>query len=325
VPPAGQTAGGTSRKGHKRFRVSAISLRSRHLAGDRSTSGVERLERRWGLAFSLPAMVYFAVFWLFPLGLAAYYSFTDYNLVQSPRWIGLQNYRNLASDTEFKHSVVVTALFTAGFVIPTVLLALLIATPLSRAKRGNVFLRSLFFVPAVMPLVASAILWQLIYQTDGLANTVLRWLGFAPVAWLTSPSVALWALVAMVVWKYLGLYILILTAGLQSVPTSVYHAAALDGAGPLRTFFKITLPLIRRTLLFVVVVAIIGAAQAFVPVYILTSGGPATATEVLPIYLFNNAFSYTAMGYASAIAMVLLIALVALSLIQFRIFRTGDE
>jgi len=303
--------------------VSALSLRSPHL--EAASSGVERLERRWGVAFSLPAMAYFAVFWLLPLGLAVYYSFTDYDLVSSPRWVGIRNYQDLANDSEFKHSLTTTGLFTLGFVVPTVVVALLIAAPLSRARRGNVFLRSLFFIPAVMPLVASAILWQLIYQTDGLANTILRWFGFTPVAWLTTPDVALWAVVAMVVWKYLGLYILIFTAGLQSVPTSVYHAAALDGAGTLRTFFQVTLPLIRRTLLFVIVIAIIGAAQAFVPIYILTNGGPAEATEVLPIYLFNNAFSYTSMGYASSIAMVLLVVLVLLSLVQFRLFRTTDS
>jgi multiple sugar transport system permease protein len=286
-----------------------------------SAAGVER---RWGLLLASPAALYFAIFWVLPLGLAAYYSFTAYDLVQSPRWIGLQNYSALGHDPDFKNSLVVTGLFTAGFVIPTVVLALIVATPLSRPGRWHSLLRALFFIPAVMPLVASAALWQLIYANQGLANAILQALGLGPVNWLTSPGVALWSLVAMVVWKYFGLYVLILTAGLQSVPASVYDAAALDGSRTLRTFFHITLPLIRRPLLFVVVIALIGAAQSFVPAYILTNGGPADATNVLPLYIFQNAFSYTSMGYASAIAMVLLAILIILSLIQFRLFRSED-
>jgi multiple sugar transport system permease protein len=290
----------------------------------RQQSGVAALERRWGLLLSAPATLYFAIFWLLPLGLAAYYSFTAYDLVTTPQWIGTENYRALADDPDFKNSVVVTALFTVGFVVPTVVLALLIAAPLSRPGRGYVFLRTLFFIPAVMPLVASSILWKLVYAPNGMLNTIGGALGMGRVDWITSPDTALWAIVAMVVWKYLGLYVLIFTAGLQSVPSNVYHAAALDGSRTLRTFFRITVPLIRRTLLFVVVIAIIGAAQSFVPVYILTRGGPAQATEVLPVYIFQNAFSYTDMGYASAAAMFLLVTLVLLSLVQFRVFRTQE-
>lgn len=290
----------------------------------RRAAGMTGVERRWGLMFASPAAVYFAIFWLLPLALAAYYSFTDFQLVSSPHWIGLHNFRNLAKDPEFTHSLGVTALFTVGFVVPTVILALLIAAPLSRPGRGHALIRALFFIPAVMPLVASAVLWQLIYANNGLANSILEALHLSPVNWLTSSGVALWALVAMVVWKYLGLYVLILTAGLQSVPENLYHAAALDGSRTMRTFFRITLPLIRRPLLFVVIIALIGAAQSFVPVYILTNGGPAEATEVLPLYIFQNAFSYTAMGYASSMAMVLLVVLILLSLVQFRIFRTED-
>jgi multiple sugar transport system permease protein len=297
---------------------------TRPLGRGRARSATAGVERRWGLLFSCPAAVYFAIFWVLPLALAAYYSFTDYSLVSSPKWIGLRNYHSLLRDPEFTHSLVVTALFTVGFVVPTVVLALLVAAPLSRPGRWHGVIRSLFFIPAVMPLVASAVLWQLIYANQGLANTMLGWVGASPVNWLTSSGVALWALVAMVVWKYFGLYVLILTAGLQSVPENVYHAAALDGSRTVRTFVRITLPLIRRPLLFVVVIALIGAAQSFVPVYILTNGGPAEATTVLPLYIFQNAFSYTAVGYASAMAMVLLLVLVLLSLVQFRLFRTED-
>jgi multiple sugar transport system permease protein len=276
------------------------------------------------MIFALPAAVYFAVFWLVPLATAIYLSFTQYDLVSSPTWLGLDNYRRLVNDPQFWNSLRVTLIFSVGFVVPTVLLALLIAVPLSRSSRTNGLLRALFFLPAVMPLVASAILWQVIYASNGLANTVLGDFHIASVDWLTSPSVALWSVIIMVVWKYLGLYMLIFMAGLQTIPHSVYEAAALDGARTFRTFFQITIPLLKRTLLFVAVIAIVGAAQAFIPAYILTAGGPINATEVLPLFLYQNAFSYTHFGYACTMAVILFIILLVLSRLQFQVFRSDE-
>lgn len=277
------------------------------------------------MVFTLPAAVYFAVFWIYPLMLSGYYSFTNYDLFQSPQWVGFQNYRDLFADTTFQNSLRVTAWFAIGSIIPTIVLSLVLALPLSQRRASSVVFRALFFVPLVMPLVAAALLWQAIYTTDGLANTMLGWVGISRVDWLTSSQVALWALIIMVVWKHLGLYLILFVAGIQTIPHTVYEAAALDGARAFRTFFLVTLPLLRRTLLFVVVIAIVGAMQAFVPAFILTRGGPANATQLLPLYLYSNAFSFTRMGYASAIAVLLFIGLVMLSWVQFRVFRRGGE
>nr|WP_236667993.1 sugar ABC transporter permease [Nonomuraea sp. K271] len=231
----------------------------------------------------------------------------------------------MAEDPGFWNSAQVTLVYTAGSVIPSIVLALAIAVPLARPGRLNGVLRGLMMIPAVMPLVATSVVWRIIYADGGPADAVLGVAGFGPVSWLTDDGIALWALVIMVTWKHLGLFVIILTAGLQGLPPSVYEAAALDGAGPVRAFFSITLPLLRRTLLFVLVIAVVGSMQAFVPAFLLTGGGPAGATEVLPYYMWSNAFGFERMGYASAMAMVLLAVLVVLSLVQFRFLRGGGD
>lgn len=274
---------------------------------------------------ALPAMAYFLVFWIYPFLSAIYYSFTRYDFVGSAEWVGLENYRFLLEDPAFFNSVKVTIMFGLGTIIPTILLALLIAVPLSQPGRTSTALRTMLFLPAVVPLVASAFLWQGMYARDGLANRMLGWIGIDGYAWLTDPNVALWALIVMVIWKSLGLYMLLLIAGLQALPQNVYEAAALDGAGTLRTFFQVTLPMLRKTLLFVVVIATIASMQSFVPAFLLTRGGPGNATEVLPMYLYKNAFSFTDVGLASAVSVLLFVGLLLLAFAQFKVFRIGDE
>ncbi|TDC01109.1 sugar ABC transporter permease [Nonomuraea longispora] len=290
-----------------------------------SGQGQRRAEGRAGGLLALPAAIYFGVFWLLPFLSAAYLSFTRYDLAGMPEWVGLDNYRKMAEDPGFWNSAQVTLVYTAGSVIPSIVLALAIAVPLARPGRLNGVLRGLMMIPAVMPLVATSVVWRIIYADGGPANAVLGVAGFGPVSWLTDDGIALWALVIMVTWKHLGLFVIILTAGLQGLPPSVYEAAALDGAGPVRAFFSITLPLLRRTLLFVLVIAVVGSMQAFIPAFLLTGGGPAGATEVLPYYMWSNAFGFERMGYASAMAMVLLAVLVVLSLVQFRFLRGGGD
>lgn len=290
-----------------------------------SGRGQRRAEARVGALLALPAAIFFGLFWLLPFLSAVYLSFTSYDLAGTPEWIGLDNYRRMAEDPGFWNSAQVTAVYTLGSVVPSIVIALAIAVPLSRPGRLNGVLRGLIMIPAVMPLVATSVVWRIIYADGGLANMMLGVVGLGPVSWLTDESMAVWALVVMVTWKHLGLFVIILTAGLQGLPQSVFEAAALDGAGPVRTFWSITVPLLRRTLLFVLVIAVVGSMQAFVPAFLLTGGGPAGATEVLPYYMWSTAFSFERMGYASAMAMVMLTVLVVLSLVQFRFLRGGED
>ena len=295
-------------------------------AGRPPRTGLEIGQRRWGLALALPSILYFLVFWVYPFFSATYYSFTDYDFVQKPEWTGFENYRFMFSDPGFTNSVRVTLLFAVGTIVPTIVLAFCLAVPLAKASRSSNVLRTLLFLPAVVPLVAASFLWQGMYASDGLVNRVLGWFGVDGKSWLQDPDWALRALIVMVIWKSLGLYMLLLIAGLQTLPQNVYEAAALDGARPIRTFFQVTLPMMRKQLLFVVVIATVAAMQSFVPAYLLTKGGgPGTATEVLPMYLYTNAFAFTDVGLASAASVVLFLALLVLSLIQFRVFKMGER
>ncbi|GAA3222224.1 carbohydrate ABC transporter permease [Nonomuraea helvata] len=290
-----------------------------------SGKGQRWAEARTGGLLALPAALYFLVFWLVPFVSAVYLSFTSYDLAGTPEWTGLANYRRMLADPGFWNSAKVTAVYTVASVVPSIVLGLALAVPLSKPGRYNAFLRALIMIPAAMPLVASSMTWSVIFADKGLANTLIGLAGAEPKPWLTDEGLALWALVIMTTWKHLGLFVIILTAGLQGLPPAVFEAAALDGAGPVRIFSRITLPLLRRTLLFVLVIAVVGAMQSFVPAFLLTKGGPAGATEVLPLYLWATGFTFERMGYASAIAMVLLVAMLALSLAQFRVLRGGDD
>ncbi|MER6007664.1 sugar ABC transporter permease [Nonomuraea angiospora] len=278
------------------------------------------VEARAGAGLAAPAIVYFVLFWALPALAALYLSFTSYDLSGTPQWVGLDNYREMATSAEFWSSVWVTVLYTVFAVGPTIVIALVVAVPLAKPGRLRAWLRGLIFVPAVMPLVGATVLWQVIYSTGGLADTLV---GARP--WLTDSDYAIWALLVMVIWKYVGLYVIIFVAGLQALPANVFEAAAIDGARTLRTFFLITVPLLRRTFTFVIVVAVTGAMQSFVPAYLLTKGGPVNATQVLPLYLYNNAFSFSRFGYASAIAIVLLVVLLVFAFTQFKLIRSDEE
>lgn len=283
-------------------------------------------ERLSGAVLSVPALAYFAIFWVLPFGLAIYYSFTSYNLFTAPKWVGGRNYTHLfTTDPEFTHSLAITGEFVVVTVVPTLVLAVLVAAPISRGGRLMGVYRGLLVIPAVMPLVASSIIWIVVYSPGGLANDILGVVGVPPVAWLTSTNAAYWALVIMTIWKYLGFYFLIILAGMQSIPRSLYDAAALDGAGSVRVFSRITLPLIRRTLAFVIIIGVIGAAQSFVPAYVLTQGGPANATELLPLYLYKTAFSFTDMGLAAAISVLLTAILFVAAFAQYRILQGRER
>ncbi|MEV1176118.1 sugar ABC transporter permease [Nonomuraea sp. NPDC049784] len=278
------------------------------------------IEARAGAGLAAPAIVYFVLFWALPALAALYLSFTSYDLAGTPQWVGLENYRQMWANDEFWASVRVTLLYTVFAVGPTIVIALVVAVPLAKPGRLRAWLRGLVFIPAVMPLVGATVLWQVIYSTGGLADTLV---GARP--WLTDSGYAIWALLVMVIWKYVGLYVIIFVAGLQALPANVFEAAAIDGARALRTFFLVTVPLLRRTFTFVIVVAVTGAMQSFVPAYLLTKGGPVNATEVLPLYLYNNAFAYSRFGYASAIAIVLLVVLLVFAFTQFKLIRSDEE
>lgn len=283
------------------------------------------VQSRAGIALASPGIVLFLAFWVVPLFATLYLSFTDYSLGGSLEWVGFKNYEMLFESRQFWSSFRVTALFTVFAVAPTLILALLIALPLVRPGKLTTFTRALIFIPAVIPLVVASLLWQVIFQTNGVADSFIGLFGFEPIPWLSDPDYALASLLIMVIWKYTGLYVIIYIAGLQGISRNLYEAASIDGARGLRIFFLITVPQLRRTFLFVIVIGVTGAVQAFVPAYLLTAGGPVDATQVLPFLLFNNAFLFSKFGYASAIAVVLLAILLVFAFLQFKLLDEKED
>ncbi|MFI6868550.1 carbohydrate ABC transporter permease [Nocardia sp. NPDC050406] len=294
-------------------------------AGERrpSTSALARRRARAGALFVAPNVVAVAVFLLFPLGYSLYLSFHSWDLFSPPRFIGLDNYRRLFGDDPlFYIALRNTAVFTVLTLVPTVVISLVVAALLNRKLAGIGVFRTIAFLPLVASTVAMAVVFRFIFATeDGLANLVLGRVGISAVPWLTDPDWALVSLSVVSVWKSVPFATVILLAAMQGVPENLYEAARIDGAGPVRRFCSITLPLIRGALSFVFVITIINTVQAFDQAYALTggNGGPETGTYVLGIMLFQNAFRFYEIGYAAALAWIIFAILLLLTLIQLRL------
>ncbi len=276
--------------------------------------------------FILPNLLGVLVFLAFPVLFALWMSFTDYDiLADSSPWIGLQNYKELLTDDPlFWTSLWNSAYYTILTVPTSIAIGLGIAVVMNRAIRGITLFRAAIYVPVLTSSVAVAFIWRWILNSDvGLLNGVLYFLHLPnTIGWLTDEHWAMISLAMMAIWKSVGYYAVILFAALQGVPKSLYEAAELDGASGWRRFVNITIPMIGPALLFVTVIAIIGSFQVFDQVYLITNnGGPGTSTYVYNLHLYNNAFQYFRMGYASAMAYILFVILFILTWIQLRVGR----
>lgn len=274
--------------------------------------------------FLSPTLIVVSVFVFFPILFSFYLSFTQWNLFggNAGTFIGLENYRRLFVDAEFWLVLGNTAIYTVGTVPLNMLLALGAAMLLHERIRGRKFLQAAYFSPVVVSAVAAAVVWRWVFDPNlGLANTALQAVGLPPLNWANDPNAARAALIIVGVWKSFGVNMVLFAAGLAAIPSSYYEAAALDGAGPWSRFWHITVPLLAPTTLFVLVLSVIGSFQVFDLVFVLTQGGPLGATKVLVFYLYEHAFKFFDMGYASAVAYVLFAILLGLTLVQLRAFR----
>lgn len=268
--------------------------------------------------FMLPAILGILFFWLGPMVASFGLSFSSYDMLSPPSWIGLENYRDLANDQLFRHSLRVTAVYAVVSVPLVLVTALALAVLLNQPFRGITFFRSVYYLPAVMSGVAVATLWRWIFQPEfGMVNALLDKIGIRGPGWLIDPNWAMPALIITSLWTA-GSSMLIFLAGLQGIPEDLYEAAEIDGAGRWRRFFTITVPLISHVTFFNLVLGIIGALQVFTEPFVMTEGGPNNALLLLSLYLYRNAFEFLKMGYASAIAWVLFLIVMALTLIVFR-------
>lgn len=273
-----------------------------------------------------PGIGLLGVFVLLPILLTAWislHSWSMYTPLSDMTFVGLENYRGLLADRTFMRSLTNTLLYSGlsiGLILP---LAFLVGQFLYRsAVRGKGALRAVVFLPYMIPTIAVAIIWGYLYAPlYGPLNQILGWFGLPPQAWLGSVNQAMFSLVIFNVWQTLGYYTILVLAGLTQIPTVYYEAAVIDGANGWQQVWRITLPLLRRTLLFVVIIAMINSVQVFDPVYVLTQGGPASATTVLSYQVYKNAFEFGLAGKASSMAFVLFLVLVVAVAAVIRLLR----
>ena len=291
----------------------------------RSWHGFSKLQRREaieGILMALPWMAGFLIFTAGPMLAAIYLGLTKWDIITPPRFVGFRNYVELfTQDRLFLQSIRVTTFYTLMSVPIHVIFGFLLASLLNAKVPGTNLFRSIYYLPSVLPLVASAVLWSWLLNPEfGLVNFVLSRIGIKGPGWLTSETWALPAIVFMNI-QFIGITMVIMLAGLQRVPEELYEAAELDGAGRWRRLRYVTLPMMSSVIFFTIVININNSFQTFTQAYVMTNGGPSNATMFYMLYLYNNAFRFYKMGYASAMALVLFIAMVVITLVQFRLSR----
>ncbi len=268
--------------------------------------------------FISPAIIGLFAFMLGPIAASAYFSFTEYDILGTPKWVGLDNYVKLLHDPLFWQSLKVTLVYAVVSVPLGLVVSLFLAVLLNQNLKGIFIFRTIYYLPSVISGVAVALLWRWIFNPDfGVMNWFLGKLGIEGPKWLYDENWALFAIIIMSLWG-VGGSMLIYLAGLQSIPTEMYEAAEIDGANRRTQFLYITVPMLSPVIFFNLVMGIIGALQVFTEGYVMTSGGPNNSTLFSVLYLYRNAFDYLQMGYASALAWVLFIIIFFFTLLVFK-------
>jgi len=307
------------------------------------------IESRYnGIWFVLPWIIGLGAFTLYPFAASVYYSFTDFSVLQSPQFIGLSNFREISQDEVFWQALANTFYYAALSIPAGLIVSLSLALMMNAARQGQVLYSVIFYLPHLVPATVTAILWMWMYNPEfGLLNSMLRpffdvaneirksifpavaiamktdpTIAWGPPAWLSDTAWALPSLVFMALWS-VGQSAFIYLAKLQDVPQEMYEAADIDGASTLQKIRYVTLPMISPIIFFNIIMGIIGAFQVFTEAFIVTKGegGPARATTFLPLYIWDNAFRYFRMGYASAMAWILFVIILALTIIAFRLSK----
>lgn len=264
--------------------------------------------RYWAIGFAGPAALLIGIFVLYPLADTAGVSLTDFNGLQPGEFVGLANYRAIFADPEFLLSLWNTFLITAVTCVVLTCLPLPVAYWIHRHMPFRRFFRAALYIPVVLPIIVSAVAWKWVLDQNGLLNYVLQALGVVqqPVGWLSDPDVALWSVVFVVIWRSFGIYLLIYLANLFTIPEELFEASSLDGAGGIRTFFSVVVPMMKPSVVLCTVVSFAGSVKVFDEIYILTGGGPMSSTKNTAFLIWEAAFQNLAFGPASAMAMVLL-------------------
>ena len=285
-----------------------------------SLRGLRVRETLTAYGFISPWLIGFVLFTAGPIIASLVLSFFSWKMLTPPRFIGLDNFINMfTTDALFKTSIVVTVKYVLISVPLTQMLALGLAILLNQNIRFSGFWRTAFYVPAVISGVAGAVIWRWMYHNElGMINSLLSMIGINGAQWLYDKDTALYSLIIMRLWN-VGVPMVIYLAALQGMPKFLYEAAEIDGAGEIPKFFNITLPLLTPVIFFNLVMSVIGGIQTFAEPYVMTAGGPQNATLFLGLHLYQSAFSYMKMGYASAMAWIMFIIILALTILQFKL------
>ena len=272
-----------------------------------------------GLLFISPWIIGFLVLQLYPFITSLIYSFAEYNIMSSPKFIGIQNYvQLLTKDREFWNSLRVTVIYTLFTVPGKLVVALLVAVLMNKNMRGVNAIRTIYYLPSLFGgSIAVSILWKLMFQNTGIINQIIGLVGVQPVKWLGNPNTAMPVIIMLNLWQFGSAFVMFLAA-LKNVPGELYEAAEIDGANRVVQFFRITLPQISSIIFFNIIMQTITALQSFTGPMVITNGGPLKATYVLGLKLYTEAFSYYKMGYACAISWVIFILIMAVTGVLFR-------
>jgi putative chitobiose transport system permease protein len=278
--------------------------------------------------FLVPALALVATFVLYPIVAVVFYSFTNYDIITAPQWVGVANYERLIADPTFWKALTNSIVYLVA--TPTVIvLAIMLAIVVNRRMRGIHLFRALYFVPAVSGSIAIGISWRWIFERNGMLNSVLISTGILdePVQWLTNPDFVLPIAIMLTVWAGVGYYSVIFLAGLQNIPEELYDAARIDGCNDLQKHWHVSLPGLRPQIVFVAVISSLAALKVFDEIYVLTNhtGGVLESGTTIVFYLWRQAFVLSNAGYASAIAIALLLVTLAFSVLLIRVLERGTE
>jgi multiple sugar transport system permease protein len=290
------------------------------------TKGFRSLKRQTNLAayaMLAPDLIGLAVFIFLPILMALYVSLHDWDAFSPMQYVGLDNYINLLSDSDWWRSLAITALYSVAFVALVFFVSLFLANYLGSLKSAQELFRTLYFIPFAVSTVVASMIWLFMYNDKtGFINAALRFLGIPPQRFLADPKQALLCIALTTAWMNIGYYTIIFLAAMKDIPRSYYEAAMLDGANWWSVFRRITFPLLREVSAFVLVVTTIASFQVFDQVKIMTNGGPANATNVTVFYIYRQAFEFIKLGYSSSLAFVLFIVIFSISIFQLRLTRS---
>ena len=269
-----------------------------------------------------PNLIGLLVFMVVPTVISILMSFTDWNLLNTSSFIGLANFKEAFSDPLFWKTLKNTVIYVFWKVPFNIFISLILAVLINQRMYGRTFFRAILFLPMIASSVSVALLWQPLFDmSSGMLNKILTTIGLPPSTWIYDPKTSMMSVVIVALWKEIGYYMVMFLAGLQSIPSTYYEAASIDGASAARKFFSITIPLISPTTFFVMIISIIGSFQIFDLTTVLTAGGPSNSTNTLIMYVYQAGFRFFRMGYASALSTILFVIVLIFTIIQDKLSK----